>query len=168
MNIFRFLSAFLTTTLFVMTLSNPAVAGKPISDFTLQDINNKEVSLSDFKGKVVLIQFWATWCGPCKIEMQHLNKIYKELGKDGFVILSVSSDDAKTSRQVKPYIRSKGYRFPVVLDTQSAVTLKLNPTKNLPYSILVGKDFTIAKEYNGYSAGDEVKVEQHIREELAK
>lgn len=149
-------------------MASPSFAGERATDFTLRDINGKEVSLSDFEGKVVLMSFWATWCGPCKVEMAHLSDIYKELKDDGFVVLSVSSDDARTASQVKPYIKRKRYDFPVVLDKKSSVTLTYNPTKTLPYSVLVGKDFSIAKRYSGYNPGDEVKVKKDILEEMAK
>ena len=114
------------------------------------------------------MSFWATWCGPCKVEMAHLHEMYEELKDDGFVVLSVSSDDARTTSQVKPYIKRKRYNFPVVLDKKSTVTLSYNPTKTLPYSVLVGKDFSVSKRYSGYNPGDEVKVKKDILEELAK
>jgi len=141
---------------------------KPAGDFTLRDINGKNVSLSDYQGKVVLMSFWATWCGPCKVEMAHLSEMYKELEGKGFVVLSVSSDDARTASQVKPYIKRKRYTFPVVLDKESTVTTRYNPTKTLPYGVLVGRDFKIAKQYSGYQPGDEVQVEKDILAELAK
>jgi peroxiredoxin len=145
-----------------------AVAAETASDFTLRDINGKQVSLSDYKGKVVLMSFWATWCGPCKVEMAHLSEFYNELQGKGFVVLSVSSDDARTASQVKPYIKRKRYTFPVVLDKESTVTGAYNPTKTLPYGVLVARDFSIAKRYSGYNPGDEVKVKQDILAELAK
>ena len=164
--IFRTLCAFVVVGL--LGLGSGALAGETATDFTLRDINGKQVSLSDYKGKVVLMSFWATWCGPCKVEMSHLSVMYKELESEGFVVLSVSSDDARTASQVKPYIKRKRYTFPVVLDKESAVTGSYNPTKTLPYSVLVGKDFTIAKRYSGYNPGDEVKVKADILAEIAK
>ena len=94
--------------------------------------------------------------------------MYKELKDDGFVVLSVSSDDARTASQVKPYIKRKRYTFPVVLDKESTVTGSYNPTKTLPYSVLVGKDFSVSKRYSGYNPGDEVKVKKDILVELEK
>ena len=67
----------------------------------------------------------------------------------------------RTTSQVKPYIKRKRYNFPVVLDKKSTVTLSYNPTKTLPYSVLVGKDFSVSKRYSGYNPGDEVKVKRH-------
>ena len=98
--------------------------------------------------------------------MVHLSQMYNELKGRGFVVLSVSSDDAKTASQVKPYIKRKRYTFPVVLDKESVVTNTYNPTKTLPYSVLVGKDHRVAKRYAGYNAGDEVKVKADILAEL--
>ena len=151
-----------------LAVAQMAQAAEQASDFTLRDINGKQVSLSDYKGKVVLMSFWATWCGPCKVEMAHLSEMYKELKDDGFVVLSVSSDDARTASQVKPYIKRKRYTFPVVLDKESTVTGSYNPTKTLPYGVLVGKDFQISKRYSGYNPGDEVKVKKDILAELEK
>lgn len=169
MGLRKWMSALLVAFMVGMSfVATPSMAGEQAADFTLRDINNKEVSLSDFKGKVVLMSFWATWCGPCKVEMAHLHEMYEELKDDGFVVLSVSSDDARTTSQVKPYIKRKRYNFPVVLDKKSTVTLSYNPTKTLPYSVLVGKDFSVSKRYSGYNPGDEVKVKKDILEELAK
>ena len=147
-------------------VASPSLAGEQAADFTLRDINNKEVSLSDFKGKVILLSFWATWCAPCKVEMKHLNVMYEEHKDDGFVVLSVSSDDARTTSQVKPYIKRKRYNFPVVLDKKSTVTLSYNPMKTLPYGVLIGRDFSVVKHYSGYSPGDETVVETDIEAQL--
>jgi peroxiredoxin len=169
---FRFrnlLKVLLAGLLLVLVSGAPtANAGEAAVNFTLRDINGKQVSLADFKGKVVLLSFWATWCGPCKVEMAHLSEMYKELKDQGFVVLSISSDDARSASQVKPYIKRKRYTFPVVLDKESAITATYNPTKTLPYGVLVGKDFTVSKRYSGYNPGDEVKVKKDVVAELAK
>lgn len=144
--------------------------GEAVSDFTLRDLEDQKVKLSEKKGEVVLLQFWAMYCGPCKVEMKHLNEMYGELQKEGkpFTVLSVNSDDARMKRQVQRYIGQKGYTFPVLLDQDSSVTSHFNPNKTLPYNVLIGKDHTVAKRYSGYNPGDEVKLHADVEAELAK
>ncbi len=86
---------------------------KPAPIFALPDINGKKVSLSDFKGKVVLINFWATWCGPCKAEMPSLNSLYSTFKNEGFVVLAVSIDTSE--KPVKSFVSEKGIAFPVLM-----------------------------------------------------
>lgn len=150
--------------LLALTLALPAVAGDAVSDFTLRDLEDAKVKLSEHKGQVVLLQFWAMYCGPCKVEMKHLNEMYGEMQKEGkpFTVLSINSDDARMKRQVERYIGQKGYTFPVLLDQDSAVTSHFNPNKTLPYNVLIGKDHTVAKRYSGYNPGDEVKLKADV------
>ena len=137
-------------------------AGEQAPDFTLRDINNREVSLSDYKGKVVLVNFWATWCGPCKVEMPHLDKMDAEFEAQGFEVLSISTDDARAASQVKPFIKKNGYQFTVLLDKTTSVVSKYNPAKTLPYTAIVDREGRIAHVHMGYNAGDEVKMREEI------
>ena len=141
--------------------------GEVAPDFTLRDMDNKSVSLSSLKGNVVLINFWATWCGPCQVEMPHLQKMYTELGPKGFTVLSVSADDARTASLVKPLIKKNGYTFPVLLDKETTVVAQYNPAKTLPYSVLLDRDGKIAQVHQGYNPGDEVGLKKEIEALLA-
>jgi peroxiredoxin len=154
-------------TVFLMVFATNAYAQKATS-FSLRDINNKTVSLADYEGQVVLVSFWATWCGPCKVEMPHLNKLYNEKKDEGFVVLSISSDDARSASKVKPYIRKMGYTFPVLLDKDSAVTGTYNPLKTLPYTVILDRKHNIANVHSGYNPGDEVALAHEITELLKK
>lgn len=89
-----------------------------VPDFTLKNLDGEEVKLSDYKGKIVLINFWATWCPPCDREMPHLEKLYNEY-KDELVILAVDVQESK--KTVKKYVEKKGLTFPVLLDTDGRV-----------------------------------------------
>ena len=118
--------------------------------FTLRDINGASVSLSDYKGRVVLLNFWATWCGPCKQEMPHLNKMESDFGEQGFNVISVSIDDARAASKVKPYIKGRGYSFTVLLDKDTSVVSQYNPSKSLPYTVLIDRAGNIHKTIQGY------------------
>ena len=81
--------------------------GKPAQlDFTLKDMNGKDVTLSAYKGKVILLDFWATSCGPCKIEIPGFVEMYKKYGPEGFVVLGVSVDDPVS--KLKPFVDQFG------------------------------------------------------------
>ena len=114
-----------------LLLGGSASAGEPAPDFSLRDINGKEVSLSSYKGKVVLVNFWATWCGPCKLEMPHLDKMDRDLEAKGFEVISISTDDARAASKVKPLIKRGGYGFTVLLDKDTSVVSQYNPAKTL-------------------------------------
>jgi len=137
-------------------------------DFTLRNLDNQEVSLSELRGQVVLINFWATWCGPCQVEMPHLQRMHEELSEQGLTILAVSVDEARTSSRVKPHIKSKGFTFPVLLDTATEVVSQYNPQKTLPYSVLVDRQGNVSWRHSGYSPGDEAKLAMKIKELLAQ
>lgn len=163
----RLLALCLFALLFAVHPRTSDAAGEMAADFTLRDLSGKSVSLSSYKGKVVLVNFWATWCLPCQKEMPELEKIYKDLGPKGFVVLSISADDARTSSQVKPLIMKNGYTYPVLLDTQTAVVSQYNPTKTLPYSVLVDRQGRVSQIHSGYNPGDEVKIRAEIEALLA-
>jgi peroxiredoxin len=148
----------LATLVIVSALFVARAEAAPASDFTLRDVNGRSVSLSAYKGKVIVVSFWATWCGPCKEEMTHLQKLYADKSDEGLVILSISTDDARTASKVKPYITSKGYTFPVLLDASSSVVRVYNPAKTLPMTVVIGRDFELADTHTGFNPGDEVKL----------
>ena len=145
-----------------LLLGGAATAGEPAPDFSLRDINGKEVSLSSQKGKVVLVNFWAPWCGPCKLEMPHLDKMDRELEAKGFEVISISTDDARAASKVKPLIKRGGYGFTVLLDKDTSVVSQYNPAKTLPYNVLIDREGNIHKVFQGYNPGDEVELRHEI------
>lgn len=151
------------------SLLTPGMAlGGAATGFTLRNLSGQKVSLGDYEGRVVFLSFWATWCGPCKVEMQHLDHFQRDLRAEGFEVLSISSDDARTASQAKRYVKQKGFDFTVLLDTDATVTGTYNPNKTLPYGVLIGRDHTIAKVYSGYNPGDEVRLLADVKAELAE
>ena len=150
-----------------LNLETSAHAASAASDFTLRSIDGVPVTLSSFRGQVVVLSFWATWCGPCKEEMPHLQAMYKELEAQGFVVLSISTDDARTASQVKPFIRSKGYTFPVLLDSSSSVVGVYNPNKTLPWTVIIDRNGQVVETHAGFNPGDEVKLKEAVQRFLA-
>ncbi|MGO1529206.1 MAG: TlpA family protein disulfide reductase [Senegalia sp. (in: firmicutes)] len=111
--------------------------GKPAPDFTLKTLNGEDASLSDYKGKIVLINFWATWCKYCDEEMPDLEKLYNE-NKDDLVVLAV--DVGEEEEKVRDYIEKGGYTFPVLLDKNSSIAQKNYYVSPYPTSYFIDED----------------------------
>jgi len=146
--------------------SSLALAADAATDFTLRDIDGNQVTLSALKGNVVVMSFWATWCGPCKEEMPHLQKMLDERKDDGLRILSISTDDARSASKVKPFIKKNGYGFTVLLDKDSSVIGTYNPSKTLPYTVVVDREGNVAMVHSGYNPGDEKELKRVVDELL--
>ena len=130
--------------------------------FTLKDMNGVDVKLASFKGKVILINFWATWCGPCRVEIPYLIELQNQY-KDDLVILGVSVDD--TAEKMRPYATSMQINYPLLLglgreDMQDAY----GPLWGIPVSVFVGRDGKIAKKHSGIASKDQ--FEQEIKAAL--
>ncbi|MBM7583385.1 thiol-disulfide isomerase/thioredoxin [Caldicoprobacter guelmensis] len=98
---------------------------KPMEDFEVEDLNGNKVKLSDYKGKIIFLNFWATWCPPCQAEMPHMEEFYAKYKDEDVVVLAVNStsvelrggtDDKAAEKKVKDFIKKYGYTFPVLLD----------------------------------------------------
>ena len=89
--------------------------GENAPNFTLKNLKGKDVSLSEFRGKFVLINFWATWCGPCKIEMPSLESLYQKFKNKNFAMLAISNDMFGET-VVKPFVKAHKLSFPILLD----------------------------------------------------
>jgi cytochrome c biogenesis protein CcmG/thiol:disulfide interchange protein DsbE len=95
----------------------PPKIGKVAPDFALVDLDEKPIRLSDFRGKVVFLNFWATWCKPCREEMPSMEILYKNFEKDGLIVLAVSIDRVTTTKDILPFIKSMSLSFPVLVDS---------------------------------------------------
>ena len=95
----------------------PPLVGAPAPEIALKDLQGQEVRLSDLRGKIVLLNFWATWCKPCREEMPSMEVLHKNFAKDGLVVLAVSIDRVTTSKDIPPFIKSMNLSFPVLIDS---------------------------------------------------
>jgi len=139
-----------------------AVAGAPASDFTLRDLDGRQVHLSDYGGKVVLLDFWATWCVPCAAELPQLQKLYDAKKSDGFVVLGIAMDGPESVAQVVPFSRRYNLTFPTLLDEETRVVNVYNPKRVAPMTVLIDKRGIIARVRNGYNAGDEKLIADDV------
>jgi peroxiredoxin len=139
----------------------PAAERSPVADFELKDLKGKLVRLSDYRGKVVLVNFWATWCAPCKQEIPHLNRLYKELKEQGFEVLAISTDSPQTLSQVGRLARR--WAVHTLLDPEGRVVAQLNPRGVAPYTLIVDPQGRAAFEHDGYTSGDELKMESAVK-----
>lgn len=124
-------------------------------DFKLKDLNGNELSLSDLKGKKVFLNFWATWCPPCKAEMPEIEKLYQETKDSDLVIVAVEIGEPLDT--VKSFIDSNKYNFKVLLDPDQTVATKYNIT-SIPTSYFIDTDGNIASKHVGGMNIDQMKA----------
>jgi peroxiredoxin len=144
------------------TQAAPAPAS-PAPDFTLRTLDGQNLRLGEQRGRVVLVNFWATWCGPCRQEMPHLNKLYDKYRSSGFVLLGVNVDD--DTHNAAGVASKLGVRFPVLPDADKRVS-KAYDLKAMPSTVLIDRDGRVRYVHRGYQSGYEDTYEKQIRELL--
>jgi peroxiredoxin len=122
------------------------LTGKPAPDFALSDLQGKSVKLSGLRGKVVLLDFWATWCGPCRIEMPRVQKLHRDFRAKGLVVYGVNVGEETT--KVRPFLTKNGYTFPMLLDRQKTVMDKYQ-VNGIPTLVIVDRKGTIHSYFVG-------------------
>ncbi len=130
-------------------------------NFTLNSRNGDVVSLADLKGQVVMINFWATWCGPCRQEMPLLDALYKRYNRMGFTLLGVNVEE--DSSGADKWLADTPVTFPILYDTKNQVS-KLYDITAMPSTVLVDRQGNVRFLHRGYKPGDENDYQNAIRE----
>ena len=130
-----------------LALPSAATENRQASYFSLKNLAGSEVSLDQLKGKYLLINFWATWCGPCKVEMPSLQALYERFKSEKFEVLAISND-LFGEKVVRPYVEANHFAFPVLLDQNLKVSHKYGVV-SLPTSFLVDPEGKIIGVLNG-------------------
>ena len=147
---------------FASPLVSAAVATQAAApDFTLKSMNGPNLRLAEQRGRVVMVNFWATWCGPCRQELPQLNRLYEKYRSAGLVVLGVNLDDDQ--RKANDLAGQLGLKFPVLLDTDKAVS-RLYGVSAMPSTLLIDRDGKVRYVHLGYLTGYEEMYDRQIRE----
>lgn len=142
------------------SLASSGLEGQAAPDFALKSSNGENLRLSEYRGNVVMINFWATWCGPCRQEMPLLDELYNRYERVGFNLLGVNIDD-DSSRAMR-MVEELGVDFPVLFDAQKEVS-KLYEVEAMPVTVIVDRQGTVRYVHHGYKPGYEDKYLDQIR-----
>jgi len=164
-NIFKAITLVAFTLIFSMTTSYAAsekLSGKA-ANFTLKSRSGKNIKLSELRGEVVMLNFWASWCGPCRKEMPLLEKIHKKYKRLGFTLLGVNVEE--NSSDAKNYLKDVKVTFPILFD-RTQKTSKLYDVSAMPTTILIDRNGNKRFIHKGYKAGYENDYKKQIKKLL--
>jgi len=142
------------------SLASSGLEGQDAPDFALKSSTGENLRLSEYRGDVVMINFWATWCGPCRQEMPLLDELYSRYQRVGFDLLGVNIDD--DSDRAMQMVRELGVSFPVLFDSRKEVS-KLYEVEAMPVTVLVDREGRVRHVHHGYKPGYEEKYLDQIR-----
>jgi len=137
------------------------IQAEPAPDFTLKSNTGENIRLAEQRGKVVMLNFWAAWCGPCRKEMPLLDEMYQRYHKAGFELYGVNVE--QNTDDAEKLLKELGTSFPILWDGDSKVS-KLYQVSAMPTTIMIDKDGEIRYVNRGYKPGDEEKYREQIRE----
>jgi thiol-disulfide isomerase/thioredoxin len=141
------LLVFLTIS-FSISSSTKSAFGEKAPDFELSTLDGDVIRLSDYLGKIVIVDFWATWCAPCRMAIPELVELQNEY-RDDLIIIGISLDQPYTQQNLKPFIKSYGINYPIVLGTLEVVEAYGN-IRGIPTSFIVNRNGEIVNKFTGY------------------
>ena len=142
------------------SLASSSLEGREAPDFVLKSATGENLRLSEYRGDVVMINFWATWCGPCRQEMPLLDELYSRYGRVGFSLLGVNIDDNQS--KAMNMVSELGVSFPVLFDSRKEVS-ELYEVNAMPVTVLIDREGTVRYVHHGYKPGYEDKYLEQIR-----
>ncbi len=154
------LIALMLSLLAISSLASSDLEGRPAPDFALKSATGENLRLSEYRGDVVMINFWATWCGPCRQEMPLLDELYSRYQRVGFNLLGVNIDD--DSRRAMQMVEELGVDFPVLFDARKEVS-KLYEVEAMPVTVIVDRQGVVRYVHLGYKPGYEEKYLDQVR-----
>ncbi|MFZ5909602.1 MAG: redoxin domain-containing protein [Chloroflexota bacterium] len=140
------------------SLTEPVAVNYPAPELTLSDVSGEQHSLAGYRGQVVLVNLWATWCPPCKAEMPTLNDYYKDHADEGFMILAVNDGDP--AGDVSAFAQAYGLSFPVLLDPNYIATDQAFKTRSLPSSFVIDREGVVRLRWVGEI--DRATLEEYV------
>ena len=141
------------------------LVGQAAPDFALRSWKGENVRLSEHLGEVVLINFWATWCGPCRQEMPLLDEIYSKYRRAGLVLFSVNLDDVSNLAAAREMATTLRISYPVLFDARKEVS-RAYQAGSMPLTVLIDREGVVRYVSEGYKAGYETRYTEKLRELL--
>ena len=160
---YLFIAVFASLVLTSITAVNAETLSGKAKNFTLKSRSGKNIKLSEFRGQVVLLNFWASWCGPCRQEMPLLEKIYKKYKPLGFTILGVNVEE--NSAAAKKLLRNVKVSFPVLFDTKN-ITSNLYKVSAMPTTVIIDRNGNKRFLHKGYKPGYENDYKKQVKQLL--
>lgn len=160
MNFKKLLVAIALSAAAATSLASSGLVGQKAPDFALKSSTGENLRLSEYRGEVVMINFWATWCGPCRQEMPLLDDLYNRYERVGFTLLGVNIDD--NSQRAVDMMRELGVNFPVLFDASKDVS-KLYEVNAMPVTVILDREGNVRHVHQGYKPGYEEKYLDEVR-----
>jgi len=165
----RYISAFglcLALALFIPHCAKKPKEPASAPDFTLQTVEGQEVTLSGLRGKVVLLDFWATWCGPCKESIPHLTQLYKNYQDKGFELIGMSLDKSGEMEMVRRFVKSMDIPYPIIM-TPEDVARNYKIT-GIPTTVLIDKEGKVREKIVGFNSTIGQQIVLRVEELIAE
>ena len=146
--------------LFILGAANAANIQGKAPNFTLKSNTGKNVKLSELRGQVILLNFWASWCGPCRQEMPLLEKLHKRYSALGFTVLGVNVEE--DPRKAKTLLKDISVSFPILFDTSNKVS-KQYKVSAMPSTVMIDRNGNMRYLHKGYKPGDEAQYKKWVK-----